>query len=78
MNTGAYLVQGARMSFEDLENDPAGGDSLHALIREDLEPYSVTDLETRIAALEAEIARVKAAIVSKSSQRSAADALFKF
>ena len=71
MNTGAYLVQEARMSFEGL-------DSLHALIREDLEPYSVTDLETRIATLEAEIARVKAAIVSKSSQRSAADALFKF
>ncbi len=66
------------MSFEDLENNSAGGDSLHALIREDLEPYSVGDLETRIAALEAEIARVKSAIASKSSQRNAADALFKF
>lgn len=66
------------MSFEDLENHPAAGDSLHVLIREDLDPYSVGDLETRIAALEAEIERVKAAIAAKSSQRNAADALFKF
>ena len=66
------------MSFEDMEVRPAGGDHLHALIREDLDTYSVADLESRISTLEGEIARVKAAIEAKSSQRNAADALFKF
>lgn len=66
------------MSFEDLEPRQSFGDNLHALIREDLDGYSVADLQTRIEALEGEIARVKAAIEAKSSQRSAADALFKF
>ena len=36
------------------------------------------ELHERIAALEAEIARSKAAIDGKSSKRSAADALFNF
>jgi len=66
------------MSFEDLEPCQSIGDSLHALIREDLDGFSVADLQTRIEALEGEIARVKAAIEAKSSQRNAADALFKF
>lgn len=65
------------MSFEDLEPRPMG-DSLHALIREDLDGFSVADLQARIEALEGEIVRVKAAIEAKSSQRNAADALFKF
>lgn len=66
------------MSFEDLEPRQGSGDSLHALVREDLDGYSVADLQSRIAALEGEIVRVKAAIEAKSSQRDAADALFKF
>lgn len=65
------------MSFEDLE-PRAGGDVLQALLREDLDPYAVVDLEARISSLEAEISRIRVAIQSKSSQRSEADALFNF
>jgi len=66
------------MSFEDLEPRSMGGDALKALVREDLDGYAVTDLQERISVLEAEIARSKQAIESKSSQRNAADALFNF
>ena len=66
------------MSFEDLEPRFEASDKLQALIREDLDGYAVADLEARITALEAEIVRVRTAIEAKSSQRSAADALFKF
>ena len=64
--------------FEDLEPRPARGAPLIALTREDLDGYSVEDLQQRIAGLEAEIARSKTAIEGKSSQRSAADAMFNF
>lgn len=66
------------MSFEDLEPRPQGGEALAVLGREDLDLYAVAELEERIAALEAEIARARSAIQGKSSQRSAADALFNF
>lgn len=52
------------------------GAQLTALLREDLDPYSVSDLEERIDALEGEIARARASIAKKSNVRSAADALF--
>ncbi len=64
--------------FEDLEPRPARGAPLIALSREDLDGYSVEDLQQRIVGLETEIARSKAAIEGKSSQRSAADAMFNF
>lgn len=48
------------------------------LFREDLDPFSVEDLTTRIDALEAEIGRTRQALTAKKSQRSAADALFSF
>ncbi|HEY0103537.1 MAG TPA: DUF1192 domain-containing protein [Brevundimonas sp.] len=64
--------------FEDLEPRPVRGAPLAALSREDLDPYSVVDLQERITALEAEIARSRTAIDGKSSQRSAADAIFNF
>lgn len=64
--------------FEDLEPRPARGAPLIALTREDLDGYSVEDLQQRIAGLEAEIARSKAVIDGKSSQRNAADAMFNF
>ncbi|WP_234287715.1 DUF1192 domain-containing protein [Brevundimonas diminuta] len=66
------------MSFEDLEPRPQRGEALSALGREDLDLYAVEELQERIAALEAEIARSRVAIDGKSSQRSAADALFNF
>ena len=66
------------MSFEDLEPRSGATDNVHALTHESLDDYSVADLQARIVALEGEIERVKASIEAKSSQRSAADALFKF
>lgn len=64
--------------FEDLEPRPQRDDALRALSREDLDLHSVEDLESRIEALEAEIRRARAAIESKRSKKSAADALFSF
>jgi uncharacterized small protein (DUF1192 family) len=46
------------------------------LAKEDLELYAVSDLEERIEALEAEIARVKRQLERKRAGRAAADALF--
>jgi len=66
------------MSFEDLEIRSPSGSPLALLVKEDLDLYAVVDLEERISALEAEIARTRAAIDTKGSKRSAADALFKF
>ena len=43
----------------------------------DLDPMSIGEMDDYIAALEAEIARVRANIASKQKHRSGADALFK-
>lgn len=51
---------------------------LRALEREDLDLYSVGDLDERVERLRAEIERAQAKKASKQSGRSAADALFKF
>ena len=64
--------------FEDLEPRAARGAPLVALTREDLDGSSVEDLQQRIAGLQAEIERSRAAIEGKSSQRNAADAMFNF
>ena len=52
------------------------GDAASALAGEDLSPYSIDELAVRIAALEAEIARVKQHRDAASAHRNAADALF--
>jgi uncharacterized small protein (DUF1192 family) len=64
--------------FEDLEPRPQRGEPLRALAREDLDVYSIEDLDDRIAALNDEIARAQAAIDTKRSKKNAADALFSF
>lgn len=66
------------MTFEDLEPRPQRGAALAMLAREDLDLYSIEELNERIAALEAEIARDRAAIERKNSRKSDADALFNF
>lgn len=66
------------MTFDDPEPRPQRGAALTALSREDLDPYSVEELTERITALEAEIARDRAAIEAKSAKKTAADALFNF
>ncbi len=66
------------MTFDDLEPRPERGAALKALVREDLDLLSVDELSERIETLEAEIGRVRQAIQSKQSKKSAADALFNF
>jgi uncharacterized small protein (DUF1192 family) len=60
------------MSFEDLPRKPAG-----VTLGENLDLLSLSELEQRIALLEAEISRVKAMVVSKQASKSAADAFFR-
>ncbi|VXA92101.1 DUF1192 domain-containing protein [Brevundimonas sp. G8] len=64
--------------FEDIEPRPQRGEPLRALSREDLDVYSIEDLEERIAALDDEIGRARRAIEAKRSKKNAADALFNF
>ncbi|MBO9621172.1 MAG: DUF1192 domain-containing protein [Sphingomonas sp.] len=52
-------------------------DLLLQLARQDLDPLSVDELEERIAALEAEIARSRTKINRAINHRASADALFK-
>ncbi|MGF7150921.1 uncharacterized small protein (DUF1192 family) [Sphingomonas zeicaulis] len=52
-------------------------DPLVALVRQDLDPLSVDELQLRVAALEAEIARTKRKIEGAISHRSSAEALFR-
>ena len=55
-----------------------GTAALIALTREDLDPYSVEDLEERVTLMEGEIKRVKAAVDRKKNRLTDADALFSF
>ena len=48
-----------------------------SVLGEDLSVMSVHELETRIAALEAEIARSREALKSRAATKNAADAFFK-
>ena len=52
------------------------GDAAEALSKESLDPYSVAELQARIALLEAEIERVRAHRDKSTAPRAAADALF--
>ena len=66
------------MAQEDAEpvRRPRGWAIVEAA-REDLELLAVAELEERIEALQAEIARTRAQIDRKRAGRAAADALFK-
>lgn len=52
-------------------------DPLANLVRQDLDPLSVAELEERIAALKNEIERCESKIAFANRHRSVADALFK-
>ena len=52
------------------------GQRLNEALKEDLELYGVAELEERLEALRAEMARVQAQIERKRAGRAAADALF--
>ena len=53
------------------------GDPLALLAREDLDPKSVDELRARIAALEAEIARVRTKVDRAVNHRASAEGLFR-
>lgn len=64
------------MDLDDLfPGKPA--DPLVELGRQDLDPLSVAELEARIIALEAEIARTRARIAFAASHRASAEDLFR-
>ena len=54
------------------------GAHLDTVVREDLDAYGLEELEARIARLEQETERTRAALARKRSGRNAADALFSF
>jgi uncharacterized small protein (DUF1192 family) len=58
--------------FPDKPADPLAG-----LVRQDLDPLSIEELNERIATLKAEIARVEAHIERVNRDRTAAEELFK-
>ena len=64
------------MAEDPAETRRQRGQDLRDAMREDLELYSVGDLEERISDLEGEIARVRAQIEKKKAGRAAADAFF--
>jgi len=62
----------------DDDNLPLRGDDpLEKLIRQDLDPLSINELEARVAALQSEIKRCEAKKAAATSHRSVADTLFK-
>ncbi|MBK9432757.1 MAG: DUF1192 domain-containing protein [Sphingomonadales bacterium] len=52
-------------------------DPLVAMLKQDIDPLSVEELEERVEALKGEIARCEGKIAFARNHRSAADALFK-
>lgn len=52
-------------------------DPLKQLVRQDLDPLSVADLEARILTLEGEIARTRSKIEGAVNHKATAEALFK-
>lgn len=52
-------------------------DPVAMLARQDLGPLSINELDARIAALEAEIARIRSHRDKASGQRASAEALFR-
>lgn len=82
MNYKRILTDGAltsTLAIMDMEDDlPARrDDTLSLLLREDLDPLSIDELDARISALQGEIARCEAKKKAASSHRQAADELFK-
>ena len=59
------------------ENLPRPGDPIALLVKQDLEPLSVAELQDRIATLEGEIARIRSHMQRAVNHRASADALFK-
>ena len=76
VDTSRSRVDSAHMDLDELFPDKPG-DPLTLLVKQDLDPLSVEELEARIAVLEGEIARVRAKMEAAVNHRASADALFK-
>lgn len=63
------------MELDDAPSRP--NDALTQLVRQDLDPLSLRELEVRIAALEGEIARTRLKIERAVNHRASADELFR-
>ena len=74
-----WALYGSTIPAVDLEDlfPSKPGDPLVELARQDLDPMSIEELEARIKALKAEIARVEAHRHKAQTHRSAAEELFK-
>jgi uncharacterized small protein (DUF1192 family) len=72
-------ITGSTLALMDMEEylPKRADDPLAQLLRQDLDPLSVTELEARVAALEAEIARTRAKIEYAVNHKASAEALFK-
>ena len=64
------------MDLDELFPDKPG-DPLTMLVKQDLDPLSVDELNARIAVLEGEIERVKQKISTAVNHRASAEAIFK-
>jgi uncharacterized small protein (DUF1192 family) len=64
------------MAEEDAEVRRPRGWALVEIAREDLELFGTTELEERVEALQAEVARTRAQLERKRAGRAAADAFF--
>jgi uncharacterized small protein (DUF1192 family) len=73
--TTARVNAGGAMDLEDLFSGKPS-DPLTELARQDLGPLSTGELEARIAALHAEIARIETHMAEVALHRASADALF--
>jgi uncharacterized small protein (DUF1192 family) len=64
------------MDTDDIAPPPRAGDPIALLVKLDLDPFSVAELDARIAALEAEIIRTRQHRDKSVHHRTSADALF--
>ncbi|HEX7857955.1 MAG TPA: DUF1192 domain-containing protein [Sphingobium sp.] len=65
------------MDADDFLPRRGDSDALALLAKQDLDPFSVSELEERIAILTAEIERTKQKIFKAVNHKTSADALFK-
>ncbi|MBO9574516.1 MAG: DUF1192 domain-containing protein [Sphingobium sp.] len=65
------------MDFEDASPRSRPGDLLKQLVREDLDPLSVAELDERIAVLTTEIERTRMKRERAVNHKASAEALFK-
>lgn len=64
--------------MDDEENLPRNAnDPLTLLVKQDLDPFSVDELEQRISILQSEISRCEQKIIFSVSHRASAENLFK-